>query len=158
MTDVRALSRRLKRRFSLGTFRRNATVAVGVGGGLGAVARYELGLTLPVKTPPALPSTTLIINVTGAFVLGLVLTLILEFWPPTRYVRPFFAIGVLGGYTTFSTFMVESARLITAHRTYTAIAYMIVSLVLGMLAVFLGAFVARAWPVLLRILRRTEDG
>lgn len=156
VADVRALTIRSK--LSLGSFRRNATVGVGIGGGLGALCRYELGLSLPVKTPPAFPSTTLLINLTGAFALGLLVTLILEYWPPTRYVRPFFAIGVLGGYTTFSTFMVESARLIQTHHTGTAITYMVISLVAGMIAVFAGAIVARAWPTVLRSTHRAGDG
>ncbi|MGZ4207702.1 MAG: fluoride efflux transporter CrcB [Actinomycetota bacterium] len=140
------------RRFTSGN--RSATFAVAIGGGLGALARYELGLSFARAIPPAFPLTTFVINVTGVFVLGLVMTLILEFWPPTRYVRPFFAIGVLGGYTTFSTFMVESARLIQTHLAGRALLYVALSLGVGLAAVFAGAFTAELWPFLVRRRRR----
>lgn len=105
-------------------------------------------------TPPSFPSVTLAINLTGAFALGLVLTLIIEYWPPTRYARAFFGIGVLGGFTTFSTMVVEADRLIAADRAAVAFAYVACSLAGGIAACALGSFAARAWPRLVRPRRR----
>lgn len=120
--------------------------AVTAGGGLGALVRYELELHVASPTPPAFPTVTLAINLGGAFLLGLLLTLLLERWPPTRYARSFLAIGVLGGFTTFSTVMVESDRLLGAGLKGRALAYLAVSLVGGLVAVAAGAWAARALP------------
>lgn len=127
----------------MGPVRFTSVVAVAGGGALGTLGRYELGLRFAAKTPPAFPITTLIINVTGAFALGLLLTLILEIWPPTRYLRPFAAIGVLGGYTTFSTLTVDSVRLLQTQQAMRALWVMALSLTLGMVAVAAGMFAAR---------------
>ena len=120
-------------------------LAVALGGGLGTCARYELELAFAPTTPPALPWVTLLINLVGSFALGLVLTLVLDVWPPTRYVRPFVGIGILGGFTTFSTFAVESARLMGHGQEVLALGYVAVSLVGGVLACGLGYAVALAW-------------
>jgi CrcB protein len=93
-----------------------------------------------------IPWTTLAINVSGAFVLGVLLTFVLERWPPTQYVRPFGAIGVLGAFTTFSTFAVESDVLIKDGHVGTAVAYDVMSLALGLVAAYLGIAFGRAWP------------
>jgi CrcB protein len=91
--------------------------AIGVGGALGSVVRYELTLGAPASVSAGgFPWTTWWINVTGSLVLGLVATMVVERWPPTRYVRPFVAIGVCGGYTTWSTFMTESAGSMDGYR------------------------------------------
>lgn len=126
-------------------FRPAVLAAIAAGGALGATARYGLGVAFPVVSG-RIPWTTLAINVSGAFVLGVLLTFVLERWPPTQYVRPFGAIGVLGAFTTFSTFSVESDVLIKDGHVATAIAYDALSLVLGLSAAYLGIVVGRAWP------------
>jgi len=98
-----------------------------------------------------IPWTTFGINVSGAFVLGVLLTMllerrVLERWPLVPFVRPFGAIGVLGAFTTFSTFAVESDVLIKDGHVGTAIAYDVMSLVMGIGAAFLGIAVGRACP------------
>ena len=120
--------------------------AVACGGGIGALARYELELHLGRATPPAFPAVTLGINLGGAFLLGLLMTLLLERWPPARYARSFVAIGLLGGFTTFSTVMVESDRLIGAGLAGRAVGYVAASLLGGLIAVGAGAWAARALP------------
>jgi CrcB protein len=133
-------------------------VAVAMGGGIGATLRYELELHLAHPTPPAFPWVTFAINISGAFLLGALMALTLERWPPTRFVRPFAAIGILGGFTTFSTFVVETDRLIGAHLPGTAIAYVASSLIGGFIAVGLGAFAAdRLWPVVAARGRQGSD-
>src|SRR5207253_1782620 len=82
-------------------------VAIAAGGALGSPARYAVSRIVPVAAS-GFPWSTFVINVSGSLVLGALLTIVIERWPPTRYVRPFAAIGFLGAYTTFSTFMVEA--------------------------------------------------
>jgi fluoride exporter len=117
-------------------------VAVGSGGALGAVARYELTLAAPVSRA-AFPWTTWGINLTGSFVLGVIATLVLERWPPTRYVRPFVGIGICGGYTTWSTFMTETVLLARGHRPGLAAAYIAASVTGGLAAAYAGIRAAR---------------
>jgi CrcB protein len=121
-------------------------VAIAAGGALGAAARYELSITFP-PAAGGVPWTTLAINTSGSFVLGVLLTLILERWPPTRYARPFLAIGFLGAYTTFSTFAVESDLLVKDGHADVALAYAGLSVVLGLVAAYVGIVVGRARPV-----------
>jgi fluoride exporter len=116
--------------------------AIGSGGALGAVARYELVLAAPVS-PAAFPWTTWAINLTGSFVLGVVATLVLERWPPTRYVRPFVGIGICGGYTTWSTFMTETALLARDHRPGLAAVYIAASVTGGLAATYAGIWATR---------------
>ena len=77
-------------------------LAVAVGGFVGGEARYLLGLAFPT-TRGTFPATIFAINVSGAFVLALLLVLIMEVWRPTTYVRPLWCTGFCGAYTTFST-------------------------------------------------------
>jgi CrcB protein len=85
-------------------------VAVMIGGSAGALARWAVELAVP--SVAGFPSATFLINVTGAFGLGLIGVLLLGRLPPTRYLRPLLGIGFLGAYTTFSTFTFETLRLL----------------------------------------------
>ena len=87
--------------------------AVALGGFAGGEARYLLGLAFPTGHA-TFPATTFAINVSGSFVLALLLVLILEVWPPTKYLRPLLCTGFCGAYTTFSTWMVDTDRLVSA--------------------------------------------
>jgi fluoride exporter len=120
--------------------------AIGTGGTLGALARYAILRGWPV-TSGQLPWSTLVINVSGSVLLGVVVTLVIERWPPTRYVRPFFGIGVCGGYTTWSTFMTEAALLVRDHRPGLAVVYVALSLGAGLAATYAGIGLARLWPI-----------
>src|SRR3954471_2115611 len=104
--------------------------AIAAGGALGGPARYGLGLAFPTA-PHTFPATTFAINVTGSFVLALSLVFILDLWPPTIYVRPFFCVGFLGAYTTFSTWMVDTDRLFAAGAWGAAVANLLLSLAAG---------------------------
>ncbi len=117
-------------------------VAVGVGGGLGTLGRYELSVALPAHRG-AFPWAVFIVNVVGAFGLGLVTTLALERWAPRRWVRPLLGIGVCGGLTTFSTWVVDSVRLADAARLATATVDLAATVVAGFVALVLGVWVVR---------------
>jgi len=123
--------------------------AVAIGGFLGALGRYELGLTWP-SPPGHFPWTTFAINISGSFLLGLVLALLLERGGP-RLAQPFFCVGVLGAWTTMSTFAVEEDLLIKGGHAGTAAAYLLATLVVGVSATWIGVALARAFdPVRLR--------
>ncbi len=116
--------------------------AVALGGLLGGTARYALVLAFPAPGT-AFPWTTFAVNVSGSFLLALLLVHVCEIWPPTRYVRPFAAVGFLGAFTTFSTWMVDTDRLL-GHGHYTAAALNIFgSLFAGLAAAVLGLAVGR---------------
>ncbi len=121
---------------------RRRVVAIGVGGALGTLARYGTERVLATASH-GFPWGTFAVNVTGSLVLGAVLTLVLERWPPTRYVRPFAAIGFCGGFTTFSTFVVEVDRRAWAGHVGVAAGYVVASLAAGLVAVTAGVALAR---------------
>jgi fluoride exporter len=112
-------------------------LAVAAGGALGTLARYGIDLLLPQR-PGALPWATLLINLSGCLLLGVLVVVLLERFPPSRYARPFLGTGVLGGYTTFSTYSVETALLIRDQFFVRAAAYALASVGLGLLAAWLG--------------------
>ncbi|MER5525623.1 CrcB family protein [Streptomyces sp. NPDC002677] len=116
--------------------------AVALGGLLGGTARYALVLAFPAPGA-AFPWTTFAVNVSGAFVLALLLVYVLEIWPPTRYVRPFAAVGFLGAFTTFSTWMVDTDRLLGHGHYATAALNIFGSLFAGLAGTVLGLVVGR---------------
>lgn len=122
--------------------RKGVLAAVALGGVLGGSARYVLGLTFP--TPRGtFPLTTFAINVSGSFLLALLLVYVLEIWPPTRYVRPFAGVGFLGAFTTFSTWMVDTDHLL-GHGHYAVAAFNVFgSLFAGLAATVLGLAIGR---------------
>lgn len=117
-------------------------VVVAVGGALGALARYGVQLGLP-HSPGAWPWATVAVNLTGCLLIGLLLAVLLARAPDHPWLRPFLATGVLGGYTTFSTFSVDAVQLVEAGRWPMAVAYLLVSVVGGLAAVVLGLGVGR---------------
>jgi fluoride exporter len=120
-------------------------LAVAAGGLLGAPARYGIGLGLPVHSG-GFPLGTFLINVSGSLALAALVTLVIERWPPTRYVRPFFGTGFLGAYTTWSTFVVDTTVLAKDGHVAVAVAYVAASLVTGFAAVFAGVVLVRRRP------------
>lgn len=116
---------------------------IAAGGFLGGPTRYLLGRAFPTAAH-TFPTTTFVINVTGAFVLAVLLVCVIEVWPTTRYVRPFGAVGFLGAYTTFSTWMVDTDRFLAAGRYELAVLDVFGSLFAGLVATALGIFLARA--------------
>jgi CrcB protein len=117
---------------------------VGLGGFLGAVARFALGSWAAQKWGAGFPYGTLLINVSGSFVLGLFISAGASRLALDPRWRLFFVIGFLGAYTTFSTFTYETIQLLLANHWRPALAYVAASNVLGVGAALLGIGLGRA--------------
>ena len=117
-------------------------VAVAVGGALGTVLRYELALAEPVGSGH-FPWSTFTANLVGSFVLGIAVVALADGRRGDVVMRPFVAVGFCGGLTTFSTWMVESVLLTRDGDGGTALLYLLVSLVTGVVVVVLGMALAR---------------
>ncbi len=117
-------------------------LAIAGGGALGTLARYAVERGMPVATD-AFPWPTFLVNVVGSFLLAVILTLVVERFPPTRYVRPFAAIGFCGGFTTFSTLAVEIVQRGQHGHVATAGVYLVSTLVVGFVAAAAGITLVR---------------
>ena len=135
--------------------RREAAVlaVVALGGMLGASARYGVARAITVS-PGELPWGTFAVNVSGCLLIGALMVLLLEVLTAHRLVRPFLGVGVLGGYTTFSTYAVDVVTLSRAGRPLLAAAYLLGTVVAALVAVELGAVAARASARVARGARR----
>jgi CrcB protein len=112
-------------------------LVVALGGALGSLARYGVAVAFPPGRSE-LPWGTLLVNVAGCLLLGL----LVGGWPDARWLRPFAGTGVLGGFTTFSAFALETDRLLDRAQA-TALLYVGLSVVLGLGAARLGLRVTR---------------
>ena len=118
-------------------------VAIAAGGALGTLARYELSQAVVVSAN-GFPWATFAVNVAGSLLLGVIITVVAERWPPTRYALPFAAIGFCGGFTTFSTLMVEAVRRAQDGYPALGVVYLLASVVAGVVAAVLGVQLARS--------------
>jgi CrcB protein len=118
-------------------------LVISLGGMVGASARYALSLALPTRSGQ-FPWGTFLTNISGAAVLGLLLVLLTERIAPGRYLRPFLGTGVIGAYTTFSTYAVETDLLVRDGHAAIAVGYLLLSLVAGLVAVWLGIVAGRS--------------
>ncbi|MHA6798905.1 fluoride efflux transporter FluC [Bounagaea algeriensis] len=123
------------------------------GGALGALARYGITAALP-HPAGGMPWATLGINTSGCLLIGVVMVLIIEVRAGQRLLRPFIGAGVLGGYTTFSTYVVDIQHAIAAGAPATALAYLGGTVVAAMLAVLAGSAATRGVLRLARSSRR----
>lgn len=126
-------------------------LAVAIGGVLGAEARYGIGLAMPTGAH-GFPWATALVNVTGCAAIGVVMTL-LTYTRPRRLLRPLIVTGVLGGYTTFSTFTVEAARLAREQHLAAALGYIAMTVVLCLVATYT---TMRATRIVLEMTGRRE--
>jgi CrcB protein len=114
-----------------------------VGGALGALARWGLTEALP-HSPGSWPWATLLENVLGCLLIGVLLAVLLARFPSSPWLRPFLAVGVLGGFTTYSTFAVDVVRMTEAGHALLAGGYVLASVLGGVAAVLAGLVVTRA--------------
>lgn len=119
-------------------------VLVALGGALGAVCRYLAGNVVSKAVGSALPWGTFLINLGGCFAMGLLMTVIVERGLLPAAWRLFLCVGLLGGFTTFSSFGYEALMLLTEGKLLAAMGYGCGSLILGMLAAGVGVLAARA--------------
>ncbi|GAA1957732.1 fluoride efflux transporter CrcB [Amycolatopsis minnesotensis] len=117
-------------------------LVIALGGGLGAIARYGLAELLPAG-PGQFPVATFLTNVAGCFLIGVLMVLITETFSAHPLVRPFLGVGFLGGFTTFSTYAVETRGLLASGGPGLAVGYLAGTLVCAMFAVIGGVWLTR---------------
>jgi CrcB protein len=122
--------------------RPDVLAVIAAGGVLGAEARYGISALLP-HDGDAWPWSTLLINVSGCVLIGALMVVITELLFAHRLVRPFLGVGLLGGYTTFSTATVEALTLMTAGRPGAAIGYLVATPTLAVVGCGAGVVAAR---------------
>ncbi len=112
-------------------------VALALGGAAGAVAREAIALALP-DTVGRFPWATFTVNMSGSAVLGFLLVVLAEQFPRGKLVRPVVGTGIIGAYTTFSTFAVDAVDLVRHHHAGVAALYVTVSVAGGLVVAALG--------------------
>ncbi|MFJ8957293.1 MULTISPECIES: fluoride efflux transporter CrcB [unclassified Streptomyces] len=117
-------------------------LVIALGGALGAVARFEAAQAWPT-VGNGFPFTTLAVNVIGCLVIGIFLVAVTEIFSARPLLRPFFGTGVLGGFTTFSTYCVDIERLVTGGRPGIALTYLAATAAAAVAAVTVGAWSTR---------------
>ncbi len=136
-------------------------LVVALGGAVGGGLRWLVGQLLP-HSGTDFPWATFVENVTGCLLIGALMAVLLDAadrgrgWAASRYARPFCAVGVLGGYTTFSAFAVESSGLLRDGAPTTALVYVGASVIAGLIAVYAG--LATAERLVVRPRRAGGDG
>jgi len=112
------------------------------GAGLGGLARYVAGSWIMVKYGGRFPLGTFFINISGSFLIGVLMTLLTERLNPHPNWRLFLVVGILGGYTTFSSFEYETYQAVRDGETWMGMLYVAGSVLLGYVGVWLGAVLA----------------
>jgi len=118
-------------------------LAIALGGAAGAQARYGVGEAIG-HSSSAFPWSTVLINASGSLLIGALMVVVLELASPHRLARPFLGVGVLGGYTTFSTFAMDAHALVLAHRLGVALAYVAATVASCAAAAWLSTVTVRA--------------
>jgi CrcB protein len=120
---------------------------VGIGGALGSVARYLGGVLVGRFWASGFPLATMLINITGSLLMGLFIGYLARTTPAWQAdARLFFAVGVLGGYTTFSSFSLDTVVLIERGEVWQAALYVLGSVVVSIAALIVGMVVMRVGP------------
>ncbi|HEY8674213.1 MAG TPA: fluoride efflux transporter CrcB [Candidatus Dormibacteraeota bacterium] len=133
----------VRRRFATGPRAWDVPLAIAVGGALGAVARYAVSTAWP-HAPNGIPWATFAVNVAGCFLIGVLMVLLTEIaGQPHHLIRPFLGVGILGGFTTFSTYTVDVQHLLANGHPQLALLYLFGTLGAALVAVQFGIFAAR---------------
>lgn len=117
---------------------------IALGGALGAVGRYAAMSAIGAFFGHGFPYGTLIVNVVGSFVLGALVEVTALAWSPSLELRAMIVVGVLGAFTTFSTFSLDAVALMTRGETAAAMGYIAVSVVGSIAALWAGMAIFRA--------------
>lgn len=126
---------------------------IAAGGALGAMARYGVGLALPAR-PGTFPLGTFLVNVAGCLLIGALIVVLTEWTRAHPLARPFLATGILGGFTTFSTYATDAEELLRTGRVATAAGYLAGTVAAAVAATWLGIRLARSAAALRRGGRR----
>ncbi|RSM35304.1 CrcB family protein [Amycolatopsis balhimycina DSM 5908] len=118
-------------------------LAVGAGGALGSLARYGLSVAIP-HARGEFAVATLLTNVIGCLLIGVLMAILTTTARPHHLLRPFLGVGILGGFTTFSTFVTDTLDAATTGRILVSLAYTLASVVLCLTAVTAGLTATRA--------------
>jgi fluoride exporter len=118
-------------------------VGVALGGALGSSARYALDRLIERSSSAVFPLSTFTINVTGCFLIGLISAALVDRHHLPAWIRIGLVVGVIGGYTTFSTFAQEALDLGEIHHVLVAAAYVVASIGLGITAAYAGGLVGK---------------
>jgi len=116
---------------------------VALGAAAGGLARYIIGTAIMQRFGGRFPLGTLAVNVTGCFLIGVLMTMIAERGTLNSKWQPLLVVGVLGGYTTFSSFGWETYTRVREGSLFMGLAYVLLSVTLGYIAVWCGAYLAR---------------
>lgn len=119
-------------------------IAIGVGGAVGAMARHGVGAVSLRLLGPNFPWGTLTVNVAGSLAMGLFIAWLVAREPHSPIMRAFVATGVLGGFTTFSTFALDAVTLWRDRSLQIAVAYVAASVILSLAGLFAGLAAGRA--------------
>ena len=115
---------------------------IAAGGAIGATARYAIALAWPARAG-GFPVAILVVNIAGCALIGVLMVLSTDVWSRQRLLRPFLGTGVLGGFTTFSTYAVDIQRLAAGAHPGIALLYLIVTPLGALLAVWAAATATR---------------
>ncbi len=118
-------------------------VGVALGGALGSSARYALDRLIERSSSAVFPLSTFTINVTGCFLIGVISAALVDRHHLPAWLRVGLVVGVVGGYTTFSTFAQEALDLGEIHHVFVAAAYVVASVAVGITAAYAGGVVGR---------------
>jgi CrcB protein len=110
---------------------------IATGGALGSLARWALAELFPTRSGE-FAWATFFVNVSGCLLIGVLMVLVAQVWGGRPLLRPFVGVGLLGGYTTFSTYVVDFGRLVADGAMGLALAYLAGTLVAGLAATYLG--------------------
>jgi CrcB protein len=123
----------------------NAFLLVGIGGALGSMARYGSGVLVGRFWPTSFPLATMLVNISGSLIMGLFIGFLARTTPAWQAdARLFFAVGVLGGFTTLSSFSLDTIVLIERGEIGHATIYVLGSVIVSVLALFIGLLIMRA--------------
>ncbi|KQZ54981.1 protein CrcB [Rhizobium sp. Root149] len=119
-------------------------VLVAVGGAFGSVCRYLTGILMTRLMGPAFPWGTITVNIVGSFAIGLLTELVARRFDASLEMRLLLVVGILGGFTTFSSFSLDTVALIEKGAVSSAVIYVFSSVVVSLMATFAGFAVGRA--------------